>query len=441
MWGIARMIESLDHLVDKDNTARFPILWSDAMIQAQRGVAHGEIAGHSPIDAPLAQAILLCVEGRFDKGIEIILDVLKTETSLIANDNESCISTIFALYVAQQFRLLARLLRDRFDFHPPLAFAAEAGGPGEARIRWEITPDRAHRFVFDACSFTYDKTRNDIISLYWSFPLYAAFASSSHHETGTVIINQADIGSTPGLALCENRPDYFLIPDYIFIPTGGYAHFREVLELNRVPWADRASIAFWRGATTGIPQVADDWRTLERTKLCEIARRHEVIGLFDVGFSSIVQMPRPEIVEEICGSGLMRTFVSWENWGRYKYLIDIDGNSSPWSNLIQRLLTGSTVLKVESSRGLQQWFYDRLRPWENYVPIAPDMSDLLEKVMWLRRRDDLAQSIGEAGRQLALSMTYEREIERGIHTIASCFRYFRGDAVGVGPYGRTIASE
>lgn len=434
MSAIARTIESLDRLLVNDETGRFSINWSDVQIQSQRDIASCAIAGRTPIDPPLAEAILLCVEDRFREGAEKITSVIRSEGHLIATDNESFISTIFALYVAQQFAILAALLRDRFAFHAPLTILAEANGPGESRIRWEISPEAHHRFVFDASSYSYDKTRNDILGFYWSFPLYATFACSPYREHGQVIINQQDIGAAPGLAWCDNRPDYFLVPDCIFVPTRGYAYEREVLLRNMIPWEDRAPVAFWRGGTTGIHR--GDWRTLERAQLCELARRHEALGVFNVGFSSILQMPDPQTVDEIKASGLMRGFVSWEDWGRFKYLIDIDGNSSPWSNLFQRLLTGSTVLKVESSRGLQQWFYDRLRPWENYVPIAPDVSDLLDKIMWLQRNDRLAQAIGQAGRRLALNMTFEREVEGGIHTIASCFRYFGGNPEPVGPFGR-----
>ena len=38
------------------------------------------------------------------------------------------------------------------------------------------------------------------------------------------------------------------------------------------------------------------------------------------------------------------------------------------------------------------------------------MSDLVDKVRWLRAHDDLARRIGEAGRELAETATYEREV-------------------------------
>ena len=99
------------------------------------------------------------------------------------------------------------------------------------------------------------------------------------------------------------------------------------------------------------------------------------------------------------------------------------------------------MLKVESSRALQQWFYDDLIPWENYVPVAPDMSDLMSKISWLIKNDSEAQRIGRAGLALAEHLTYEREIGRSVPTISAAFRYFNGKPEGVGPFGRVVGDN
>ena len=45
-----------------------------------------------------------------------------------------------------------------------------------------------------------------------------------------------------------------------------------------------------------------------------------------------------------------------------------------------KLLSGCCVLRVMSNR--QQWFHKRMIPWKHMVPIAPDLSDLREKIQW-----------------------------------------------------------
>jgi hypothetical protein len=80
-------------------------------------------------------------------------------------------------------------------------------------------------------------------------------------------------------------------------------------------------------------------------------------------------------------------------------------------------------------------------PWQNYVPIAPDLSDLVDKIRWIARNDGAARRIGECGHELAQRITYEREIDRSVKVISAAFRYFNGRPQGVGPYGRMATRE
>jgi alginate O-acetyltransferase complex protein AlgJ len=136
-----------------------------------------------------------------------------------------------------------------------------------------------------------------------------------------------------------------------------------------------------------------------------------------------VQLASESEETEINQSGLMRDFVGPECFQDYKYHIDIDGNTNSWPGLFQKLLTGSPVLKVASSSGYRQWYYDRLEPWGNFVPVSADFSDLLDKVAWLRDNDHIARKIGVAGRVLALSMTVQSEVRRASDVVAGAFRW------------------
>ena len=37
--------------------------------------------------------------------------------------------------------------------------------------------------------------------------------------------------------------------------------------------------------------------------------------------------------------------------------------------------------------GASQWFYDALKPYEHYIPIEKDVSDLIAKIEWARSHD------------------------------------------------------
>jgi Glycosyl transferase family 90 len=420
------------------SAARFPIQATPERVAALSRLAEGIDSGFSRIDGVLAKAILRFIEGRTAESERSILAVLRHTTALRAADVEAFISVLTALFLVQRLDLVATMLQERHGFSRNIELVFEERGAGPACVRWDIAAGGEHRFAFDASVLRQDHARLEILAFHWIFPLLVNYAAQPHQEVGSVLLNRADIGLHPGLAYCHSRPDYFLIPDCVYVPTRGYEYARRVLSGNSIPWDDRSNVAFWRGATTGVPVRFGDWRSLERIKLCELAQRYEHTKLLDIGISSIAQFDDARS-DEIRRSGLMREAVPWENWGRFKYLIDIDGNSSPWSNLFQRLLTGSTVMKVESTRGLRQWFYDELIPWHNYVPVAPDLSDLVEKIEWLEINQGTARTIGQNGLELAARLNYERELRRSVDVISSAFRYFRGERGNARPFGRVVA--
>ena len=77
------------------------------------------------------------------------------------------------------------------------------------------------------------------------------------------------------------------------------------------------------------------------------------------------------------------------------------------------------MLKVASISHFRQWYYDRLGPFVNFVPVQSDMSDLTEKLLWLHANDDKAHAIGQAGRALVLSLAYETELAKARDAIIS----------------------
>jgi len=77
------------------------------------------------------------------------------------------------------------------------------------------------------------------------------------------------------------------------------------------------------------------------------------------------------------------------------------------------------VIKVASPFGYRQWYYADLRPWEHFIPVAVDLSDLLEKIDWCRRHPGECRAVASRGQALALAMTPERERRRTIEAIAA----------------------
>lgn len=297
-------------------------------------------------------------------------------------------------------------------------FLVEAKGWTHTAVRWSAqSPERCF-FAFNP-DLPKDQVRNLTIRLLLLMPLITAFHQSRDFLTGTVLINLGDYADTNGMAFCSNRDGQILIPDTDFVESKGYMNTRNHFELNVVPWELRRPVAFWRGNTTGI-RSGDSWRTIPRIQLCEICSSPGVRSLFDVGVSGLAQIPKAErkALEE---SGLMRAYVPMLTSNQYKYQIDIDGNSNAWAGLFQKLLSKSTVIKVASPYGFRQWYYDKLIPWEHFVPVESEMDDLVEKTRWLIANDAKAKKIGQQGAELASSLSYDAVMNEALQRIRNTF--------------------
>ncbi len=218
------------------------------------------------------------------------------------------------------------------------------------------------------------------------------------------------------MAFCSNNSLDLLVPDPIFISRNAYEPLR-VAFAEPVPWHRRLPVVFWRGGTSGRLRAGQGWQDLPRIRLCELARTEP---LLDAGLSHVSQLGH-EAEAEIRARGLIRARVSETLFNQYRFHIDIDGNTNSWPGLFIKLLSGSPVLKIASPHGFRQWYYDRLEPLVHYVPVAADMSDLLEKASWLLANDERAIEIGERARALALSMTRDSEVaDAGKRILAYC---------------------
>ena len=69
---------------------------------------------------------------------------------------------------------------------------------------------------------------------------------------------------------------------------------------------------------------------------------------------------------------------------QYKYQLNIDGTVAAYR--MPYLLAGdATVLKQDSE--YYEHFYKDMTPWVHYVPFKRDLSDLEERIIWLKNHD------------------------------------------------------
>ena len=92
--------------------------------------------------------------------------------------------------------------------------------------------------------------------------------------------------------------------------------------------------------------------------------------------------------------------MSMSDQAKYKYHIDLGGGGgTTWTGTIQKLaLPGVLFHHVTPTK---DWFHDLLVPWEHYIPIQTDLSDLREKYEWAESHQDEARRISENGTRFA----------------------------------------
>lgn len=77
---------------------------------------------------------------------------------------------------------------------------------------------------------------------------------------------------------------------------------------------------------------------------------------------------------------------------KYSILIDIEGNG--YSARVKHLLWSHRPLIIVD-RKHKEFFFEKLKPWEHYIPVKHDLSDLLKNINWCLENEKDAKRIAE----------------------------------------------
>lgn len=165
------------------------------------------------------------------------------------------------------------------------------------------------------------------------------------------------------------------------------------------PWNEKESKVIWRGSTTG-GYTSDDG--------CKEHHRHIGVGkardlgvkwetarkegkpapniTTDVGFTMIALCGNCQYISSKYPTG---GHIGFNEHFKSKYLLDIDGNS--YSMRFEMFMFGNSIALRAGVH--EAWYESFLEPWEHFIPIRMDGSDLEEKLIWLMEHDDFARRI------------------------------------------------
>lgn len=200
-----------------------------------------------------------------------------------------------------------------------------------------------------------------------------------------------------------------LIPDQITLSESWYKMSAEILALNdTIPWSEKKGKAFWRGGVSDNSVTAGE-AALFVTPRLNLCRQSKTAPEFLDALFYDCQCPiTRKLIEQ---EGLVASFASKLVHLSYKYQPALDGHMCTYPGFQWRLLSDTLTLKQESDQ--VQWFYGALQPYRHYLPIAGDMSDVVEKVKWAEAHEgEVLQMIENARAFVTDHLLYE-----------DCYRY------------------
>lgn len=197
---------------------------------------------------------------------------------------------------------------------------------------------------------------------------------------------------------------HILFPDDYTIANRGYGYWEgweavsnRVLKYNDEHlWQSKRELVFWRGKKSdyfegGLFQTPRQTLIDLSVKYPELidAKFHVEPTAASNKLITKLYSTRDFIMKKLGMGG----FVKNEEFHKYKMLINVDGATSTFPGFLQRLLTNSVTIKQETDN--EQWFYDAVKPWVHYVPVKKDLSDLIEKIEWIKNNDAEAKKIAD----------------------------------------------
>lgn len=210
-----------------------------------------------------------------------------------------------------------------------------------------------------------------------------------------------------------------LMPDPAFLSSKGYSKERSAIEeMNQIfPWHMKQPTIFWRGNSTGPGLTDDDWQKVPRIALCLKAKEINDTRAIDVGLSNLTPFSKPEHETRILDLDIVRGFVPFFDFLKYRYQIDVDGFANAWISCFTKLASHALTLKITSTQ--RQWYYDRLVPWKHFIPVAEDSTNLREILDWLRNHDAEAHTIADNAFSLTSDITFTSESKNMIQLLCA----------------------
>ena len=232
----------------------------------------------------------------------------------------------------------------------------------------------------------------------------------------THIINHSDlIAPIFCITKYDNSNGFIVIPD-MFALKGFEPSKTLVLEGNQIyPWESKVNLLFYRGSDIGIVNLSE-WIAHRRPKLIALSTQYP--HLIDAKFTSLYSPWRTH-TKYAAKKKFMGNYVSLKDHGHYKYLISLDAVCASTPRFPLLLHSNSVIFKDATHSIL--WFFKALKPYEHFIPVAEDLSDLLMQIEWAKAHDKECNAISENARRLAAEVLTHEAVYLYLYRLLSAY--------------------
>ena len=165
-------------------------------------------------------------------------------------------------------------------------------------------------------------------------------------------------------------------------------------------WENKIPTAIFRGSNTGCGVTIETNARLKVSYISSISKPDEKgIPYIDAGISKWNVRPRKLQYDKYLRTTEIKelpfelsSYMTPKEQSKYKYIIHIDGHTSAF-RLSMELSMGSVILLVKSQ--WKTWYTNMLIPYEHFVPVSSDLSDLMSQIKWCRNNDGKCKNIAK----------------------------------------------
>ena len=219
----------------------------------------------------------------------------------------------------------------------------------------------------------------------------------------SLCLNASDWGHVDFLSMTSIDQNNIIPDEYAMFESQRISNFNgwNSFEQFSKRWLYRKGIVYWRGSTTGDPITSI--KSLENLKRIQVSLLYRNKVGFNIRISNIVQnkIPKQIIRQWLYQQDLKGKKVREDYFRKFKYYPDIPGNNlmcGSWGT-IRKLLRGNLVFKPNHP---SKMLYDEmLEPWNNFIPVDSDFSELGKLYAWVEDNQNDAVKIAWRGYSMA----------------------------------------